>query len=637
MADYDSNKQIHSLERYKASLTKNSLVLSQDEIGNRLGASEFIDLIDTITLDDINNGILFQHYDLSLIEASAAAAIDNNDDLGRKSSGLDQFATTDSEDLRSTITDATGSGSLVFSNSPVLTSPVLGTATGTSFNSITGLSDELPWMDSESAYAGTDTEVSRADHVHPSDDTKQDISEKDQSNGYTGLTLLKINFMNALGTIKSFFTNENTVARTYTFQNRNGTIADDTDLSDLTTYVDNYKVAQTAGGGADGAAVMPTWRSAYRDADPTSYTGQLMAWNTDIGGLEIYYGNHDAESYWMNLMPFYWNRVTNGDGSASSIVPANRSGIACNNDTYQHYMTLPASPNVNDYFSYYDYTDSFETNPMLINGNGNTVEGHDSYTIDINGQGGTLVYQSNGWRHVNVYQGMTRPKPLSNFTDNPNKILGGNIKNDTGTLQTFISAYSCLSDDFKTELFNTSLTTLSSPGALRYAFAVKLTNGTQTVELATNLSGTGLSAHIGKRLLGLVYGGFSSIQTDDLIIFGKAGDVVISTGITTVYSTITYPAALFGSNAIATSLIKEIEYGVRDTVVASILVTIDGTNNAFFIGTSAAVAFDDAGSSAWGLTSSAITSMVPFNVDYKFKSTSGSTVDLLCHKLRIRR
>lgn len=41
----------------------------------------------------------------------------------------------------------------------------------------------------------------------------------------------KIGFRNVANTFTSFFSNSNTAARTYTFQNRNGTIADDTDLS----------------------------------------------------------------------------------------------------------------------------------------------------------------------------------------------------------------------------------------------------------------------------------------------------------------------------------------------------------------------------------------------------------------------
>lgn len=62
---------------------------------------------------------------------------------------------------------------------------------------------------------------------------KQNTSEKDATGGYTGLTLFKINFKNAANTFTSFFTNANTAARTYTFQDRDGTILDSTDLSTL--------------------------------------------------------------------------------------------------------------------------------------------------------------------------------------------------------------------------------------------------------------------------------------------------------------------------------------------------------------------------------------------------------------------
>ena len=60
---------------------------------------------------------------------------------------------------------------------------------------------------------------------------KEATANKDASGGYVGLTLFKINFKNVLNTFISFFTNSNTAARTYTFQDRNGTIADDTDLA----------------------------------------------------------------------------------------------------------------------------------------------------------------------------------------------------------------------------------------------------------------------------------------------------------------------------------------------------------------------------------------------------------------------
>lgn len=61
--------------------------------------------------------------------------------------------------------------------------------------------------------------------------TPENVANKDATGGYVGLTLFKINFKNVANTFTSFFTNSNTAARTYTFQDRNGTIADDTDLA----------------------------------------------------------------------------------------------------------------------------------------------------------------------------------------------------------------------------------------------------------------------------------------------------------------------------------------------------------------------------------------------------------------------
>ncbi len=60
---------------------------------------------------------------------------------------------------------------------------------------------------------------------------KIDTAAKDATGGVPGLTLFKINFRNVANTFTSFFTNSNTAARTYTFQDRDGTIADNTDLA----------------------------------------------------------------------------------------------------------------------------------------------------------------------------------------------------------------------------------------------------------------------------------------------------------------------------------------------------------------------------------------------------------------------
>lgn len=56
-------------------------------------------------------------------------------------------------------------------------------------------------------------------------------TDKDATGGIAGLTLLKINFKNAANTFTSFFTNSNTAARTYTFPDKDGTVAMTSDIT----------------------------------------------------------------------------------------------------------------------------------------------------------------------------------------------------------------------------------------------------------------------------------------------------------------------------------------------------------------------------------------------------------------------
>jgi hypothetical protein len=79
---------------------------------------------------------------------------------------LSALSATTSAELAGVISDETGSGALVFATSPTLVTPSLCVATGTSFNSITGLSSTTPIVDGTAA-VGTGTTAARGDHVHP--------------------------------------------------------------------------------------------------------------------------------------------------------------------------------------------------------------------------------------------------------------------------------------------------------------------------------------------------------------------------------------------------------------------------------------------------------------------------------------
>lgn len=89
--------------------------------------------------------------------------------------------------------------------------------------------DEMVLWDSAASYGIKRVTVANVKALFNS--TYQLLTGKDATGGYVGLTLFKINFKNAANTFTSFFTNSNTAARTYTFQDRGGTIADDTDLA----------------------------------------------------------------------------------------------------------------------------------------------------------------------------------------------------------------------------------------------------------------------------------------------------------------------------------------------------------------------------------------------------------------------
>jgi hypothetical protein len=91
------------------------------------------------------------------------------------SNNLGAFGTTTSAQLAGIISDETGSGALVFGTSPSLTTPNIGVATGTSFNSITGLSSTTPVMNGTAA-VGTGTTAARADHVHASDTSRAPLN-----------------------------------------------------------------------------------------------------------------------------------------------------------------------------------------------------------------------------------------------------------------------------------------------------------------------------------------------------------------------------------------------------------------------------------------------------------------------------
>jgi len=70
----------------------------------------------------------------------------------------------------------------------------------------------------------------------------ENSANKDVSGGYAWLTLFKLNMRNVANTITSWFTNSNTVARTYTLPDKDGTVAMTSDITGTNSWTNTWDV-----------------------------------------------------------------------------------------------------------------------------------------------------------------------------------------------------------------------------------------------------------------------------------------------------------------------------------------------------------------------------------------------------------
>lgn len=104
--------------------------------------------------------------------------------------------------------------------------------------------------------AGAGTTDPSADSTNWAAITPSIASEKDSSNGYPGLTLFKINMLNVAGTFTSFLTNTNTASRTYTWPDKDGTVAMTSDLA--SSFISTSPTAGIGYGTGAGGTVTQT-------------------------------------------------------------------------------------------------------------------------------------------------------------------------------------------------------------------------------------------------------------------------------------------------------------------------------------------------------------------------------------------
>lgn len=148
---------------------------------------------------------------------------------------------------------------------------------------------------------------------------RQATSTKDASGGYVGLTSLKINFKNALNTFTSFFTNANTAARTYTFQDRDGVIADNTDLATKSNIATSVQINSALGASVDLNTILTPGlyqqTSSPNAASGTNYpaanSGWLQVYSPSVsatsGVVQIYFSANTTQIYSRALVTSVWS------------------------------------------------------------------------------------------------------------------------------------------------------------------------------------------------------------------------------------------------------------------------------------------------------------------------------------------
>ena len=132
--DFASLTGTETLTNKTINLANNTLSGTLAEFNSALSNGDFASLAGNEILT--NKTINLTNNTLSGTRAEFNSAVSDGD-IGFTSGNLSQFAATTSAQLASVITDETGTGLLVFNNSPTLITPTLGVASATSINKVT--------------------------------------------------------------------------------------------------------------------------------------------------------------------------------------------------------------------------------------------------------------------------------------------------------------------------------------------------------------------------------------------------------------------------------------------------------------------------------------------------------------------
>lgn len=156
-------------------------------------------------------------------------------------------------------------------------------------------------------------------NIEDSNSAKEDDINRDASGGYVGKTLEKINFWNAARTFMSFLTNAATAVRTYTFPDRDGTVAlkDDAGIWSGTTggSTTAYTLTPTPAiaAYADGQRFLFIVHATNTSAGATFAVSGLPALPSTMGGVAMPIGG-------LLINNKYWGLIESG-GTAIRIAP----------------------------------------------------------------------------------------------------------------------------------------------------------------------------------------------------------------------------------------------------------------------------------------------------------------------------
>lgn len=162
----------------------------------------------------------------------------------------------------------------------------VGAVTGTSFNSITGLSSSLPLVNGEGA-AGTSTTAARADHVHPTDTSRASASQT-MHIGTTQVAINRASGSLALTGITSIDGNAATATKLATARNINGVSFDGS--ADITISTADSTKLPLAGGTMTGAitfAAGQTWPTFNQSTTGNAATATKLATARNINGVSF--------------------------------------------------------------------------------------------------------------------------------------------------------------------------------------------------------------------------------------------------------------------------------------------------------------------------------------------------------------